>query len=153
SPEYQQWVKDSGQVKKVVVAKKAEPKPFVVLGGKGVAERRFDTLAEAVLGASSGDTIEIRGNGPFLVDPMEHRLKNLTIRAGPGYAPVLKPGPALAKADSSTLFEIKGSVTLEGLELHHEGPPGKPGSDKTARTILGFEPGSLYLANCKLVVK
>ena len=31
---------------------------FVLLGGKGVAERKFDTLAEAVLGASDGDTIE-----------------------------------------------------------------------------------------------
>ena len=33
------------------------------------AERKFDTLAEAVLGASDGDTIEVRGNGPFVIDP------------------------------------------------------------------------------------
>src|SRR5262249_37343634 len=101
--------------------------------------------------ANRGDTIEIRGNGPFLIDRME--LKNLTIRAGPGYAPVLKPSLALAKTDVSSLLEIKGPVTLEGLELHHEGPPGKPGSDSTSHDILGSESGPLYLANCKLVVK
>lgn len=37
---------------------------FVLLAaGK---EQRFDTLAEAVLASSGGDTIEVRGNGPFV---------------------------------------------------------------------------------------
>ena len=65
TPEYQQWLKDTKQVTKAE-APKAEPKAFVVLGGKGIEVRKFDTLAEAVQGASDGDTIEIRGNGPFV---------------------------------------------------------------------------------------
>src|SRR5262249_15385483 len=131
-------------------APEPEAKAFVVLGDQSIEVGKFDTLAEAVAHANRGDTIEIRGNGPFLIDRME--LKNLTIRAGPGYAPVLKPSLALAKTDVSSLLEIKGPVTLEGLELHHEGPPGKPGSDSTSHDILGSESGPLYLANCKLVV-
>src|SRR5262249_50688781 len=46
------------------VAAKSDTGAFVLLAaGK---ERKFDTLAEAVEGASNGDTIEIRGNGPFV---------------------------------------------------------------------------------------
>ena len=52
---------------------------FVLLAdGK---ERKFDTLAEAVQAASDGDTIEIRGNGPFVSGPIKFR-RALTIRAG-----------------------------------------------------------------------
>ena len=36
-------------------------------------ERKFDTLAEAVQGASDGDTIEVRGNGPFVSEPIKIR--------------------------------------------------------------------------------
>ena len=68
TPEYQQWLKDTRQLK--AEAPKPEPKAFVVLGGKGVEVRKFDTLAEAVQGASDGDTIEIRGNGPFVTEPI-----------------------------------------------------------------------------------
>src|SRR4029453_305917 len=42
---------------------KSDKGAFVVLAE--VKERKFDTLAEAVLAASDGDTIEVRGNGPF----------------------------------------------------------------------------------------
>ena len=62
----------------------------MLLGGKGVAERKFDTLAEAVLGASDGDTIEIRGNGPFVSEPINLGNQALTIRAGEGFRPVIR---------------------------------------------------------------
>src|SRR5207302_1314510 len=48
TPEYQQWLKDTKQVKQAA-APTAEPKAFVLLGGKGVEIGKFDTLAEAVL--------------------------------------------------------------------------------------------------------
>ena len=75
------------------VAPKAERGAFVLLGGKGVAERKFDTLAEAVHGASDGDTIEVRGNGPFVTRPDQHRKHALTIRAGDGFRPVIRFDP------------------------------------------------------------
>src|SRR5262249_37834447 len=78
TPAYQQWLKDTKQI--TTAASKPEPKAFVVLGGKGVPERKFDTLAEAVQGASKGDTIEVRGNGPFVSDGVAIG-QNLVIRA------------------------------------------------------------------------
>ena len=88
TPEYQQWLKDTEQFR--AEAPKPEPKAFVVLGGKGVEVRKFDTLAEAVQGASDGDTIEIRGNGPFVSEPITISESALTIRAGEGFRPVIK---------------------------------------------------------------
>src|SRR5262249_38983073 len=84
TPEYQQWLKDTGQLR--AEAPKPEQKAFVVLTGKGVEARKFDTFAEAVLGASEGDTIEIRGNGPFVSDGVTIR-QPLVIRAGEGCTP------------------------------------------------------------------
>ena len=72
TPEYQEWLKETGQLKDRAAAK-PETGAFVLLGGKGVAERKFDTLAEAVQAASDGDTIEIRGNGPFVSEPINIR--------------------------------------------------------------------------------
>src|SRR5262249_13827009 len=48
-------------------------------------ERKFDTLAEAVQAASDGATIEIRGNGPFVTQPIYVGPKGLTIRAATGF--------------------------------------------------------------------
>src|SRR5262249_25483290 len=62
--------------------------PFVLLsGGK---ERAFVSLPEAIGEARSGDTIEVRGNGPFVV-PSIRLARALAIRAGVGYQPVFVP--------------------------------------------------------------
>src|SRR5262249_24356462 len=78
TPEYQQWLKDTGQLRAEVP--KAEAQPFVVINAKTIEVRKFDTLAEAVQGASDGDTIEIRGNGPFVTKPIRIGRTPLTIR-------------------------------------------------------------------------
>jgi hypothetical protein len=66
----------------VVVVPKAEPGAFVLLAaGK---ERRFGTLAEAVQSALDGDAIEVRGNGPFVTQPIDLGKQGLTIRAATG---------------------------------------------------------------------
>src|SRR5262249_10502152 len=70
----------------------------------------------------------------------------LTIRAGAGYAPVIKPTPAAVKADES-LLSTRAALTLEGLELHHEGLP-----KSAERSIVGSVEAPLFLTNCKLVV-
>src|SRR5262249_19491823 len=89
TPEYQQWLKDTRQRR---AGSRTERGAFVLLGGKGVAERKFDTLAEAVQGASDGDTIEVRGDGPFLSGPV-HIDAALTMRAAPGCRPVIRFDP------------------------------------------------------------
>ena len=45
TPEYQQWLKDSGQLKERADAM-PETGAFVVQGGTGVPERKLDTLAD-----------------------------------------------------------------------------------------------------------
>src|SRR5262249_52876599 len=84
------------------VVPKAEHGVFVVVGGKGVAERTFDPLEEAVQAASDGDTIEIRGNGPFISDGMSIQ-HSLVIRAGNGYTPSITLSPAAADSNTPLL--------------------------------------------------
>src|SRR6185295_9445669 len=69
---------------------RAEAGVFALLGGKGMTERKFDSLAQAVAGASDGDTIEIRGNGPFDIQPISIEGHALVIRAGRGFCPVIR---------------------------------------------------------------
>ena len=94
---------------------KAERQAFVILGGKGVAERKFDTLADAVQGSSDGDTIEIRGNGPFFTKPILLGKQAHTIRAGAGFRPIISLNPEDVLAFS--LLRTDGPLVLEGLEL------------------------------------
>jgi hypothetical protein len=124
----------------VAVAPKAEMSAFVLLGGKGVAERKFDTLAEAVLGSADGDTIEVRGNGPFVTDHIRFRHA-LTVRAGTGFRPVLTAVPGNEFPWGSLLVSF-APLRLEGLEVH---------GDSKAYRILDAH-GPLWVANCRFLV-
>jgi hypothetical protein len=117
-----------------------EKQAFVLLGGKGVGERKFDTLAEAVLRSSEGDTIEVRGNGPFVSygETVPHRL---VIRAGTGYAPsirISKPPP-----DRYFILTARGVLVLEGLEVEGHYP----------LLLWALPSGALHVANCRLIFK
>ncbi|MBW3595879.1 MAG: serine/threonine-protein kinase, partial [Planctomycetes bacterium] len=129
-------------------ARITEPGAFAVLGIKGVAERKFDTLAAAVLHTSDGDTIEVRGNGPFLTDPI-HIGKNqsLTIRAGEGFRPIIKASP---KMEGQTYLIVAGaSLAVEGLELQHIVKPPSVAGGKYG--IIESKGGVLQVANCRLI--
>jgi serine/threonine protein kinase len=119
-------------------AAKPDPHPFVVLGSKGVAVRTFDTLAEAVQGSSGGDTIEIRGNGPFVCGPVK-LTHALTIRAADGYRPVLQFAENL---------QTDAALVLEGLELQRVGQK-VPHGDGDA-LVLAWGSPSLHIVNCGL---
>ena len=136
TPEYQQWLKETKQVVKTE-APKAELKAFVLLGGKGVAERKFDTLAEAVQTASDGDTIEVHGNGPFVTQPIFIGKIGLTIRAALAYRPVLQ----FVRTEAVPL-QSDGPLVLEGLEIQSEISDPK-------QTAALVRPGpSFFAANC-----
>src|SRR5262245_14743002 len=90
----------------------AERGAFVLLGaGK---DRKFDTLAEAVQDASDGDTIEVRGNGPFVTQPINIQRTALTIRAGAGFSPVISADP---EVQGDVLLRSQSLLVLEGLDL------------------------------------
>jgi hypothetical protein len=124
---------------------KAEREAFVRLGGKGVAERKFDSLAEAVEAASDGDIIEVRGNGPFVTQPVAIGWKGLTIRAATGFRPVIK-GNAGPTVDGSYLLRSLGPLIIEGLELHMMGC-----SPATFTMIVDSVNAPLHVTNCRFV--
>jgi len=132
------------------IAAKGEPKAFVLLGGKGVAERKFDTLAEAVQDASDGDTIEVHGNGPFVSEPISIRKDALTIRAAPGFRPIFRlnaereTGPFFLRSDAA--------LVLEGLELQREPQDSHSPKGESWRAII-YSTAPLYAANCRLLLK
>jgi hypothetical protein len=98
-------------------AAKVDAGAFVVIAAGG--ERKFDTLAEAVQRASDGDTIEIRGKGPFLLEPIRPSSR-LAIRAGSGFHPVIKLTGARTLARAHAIIDTRAPLVLEGLEFRCE---------------------------------
>src|SRR4029077_12767563 len=121
----------------------------VILADTGEAERMFATLAEAVIRAGSGDTIEVRGDGPFTcaaVPLIEGR--RLIIRAGAGARPVLRLDAS--PKDGRPLLSTDSDLILEGLELQ----PLLTGWSSMVLTNDRTRGGrvtdpSLYVANCR----
>ena len=126
---------------------KPEPGAFVLLGGKDVPERKFDNLAEAVQAASEGDTIEVRGNGPFVGQPMSNN-QALTIRAGAGFRPVIRFDAEGLEANAA-LFKPYAPLVLEGLDLRLVSPD-KP-SPVGYLLINVTTDAPLSIANCRLL--
>jgi hypothetical protein len=149
TPEYQQWLKDTGQPAERAAAK-PETGAFVVLGGAGVAERKFDTLAQAAQGASDGDTIEIHGNGPFITNAISIRDRALVIRAGAGFRPVLKADP---NESAKYLIQSNAPLVLEGLDLQWlEATPAPPESPLTKLIDCWNPKAQLHAANCRFLM-
>jgi len=146
-----QVVKISREIEvSTAVLSKPEPGAFVILGKKGI-ERKFDTLAEAVAGSRAGDTIEIRGNGPFVTDPI-YINHALTIRAAEGFRPVIKNSPWGTQKNRS-LMTTAYPLVLEGLEVidqrtYRNKVDGRRGEWKV--TLLCTGP-SMHLSNCRFV--
>jgi hypothetical protein len=144
TPEYQQWRKDT------IPTKTAPPvvEPFVVLARGGKAERKFGTLADAVTGAGSGDTIEVHADGPPITMPIKITGKALTIRAAPGAAPTLLLKRQTPK-DPEVNLQTDSPLTLEGLAFHaiDPAPP-----ENTYYSLLFTQRAPLRVANCRFLV-
>jgi hypothetical protein len=163
TPAYQQWVKDSGQLaleadtsppvqvvaQPVKAAKQPEPQAFAVLTGKGVQVGKYASLAEALLGAAGGDTIEVRGNGPFVTPAINIGTSALTIRAGAGFRPIIKLSPERLERDDP-LIETSAPLVLEGLELQRVGQ--KPRKEHRRQpSIVVCNRAPFWFANCRFV--
>jgi serine/threonine protein kinase len=125
--------------------------PFVILTRGDRAERACDTLAEAVQRTTDGDTIEVRANGPFALEPMPITVRGsaLCIRAGEGIRPVfivrlppnLGAGPEMLQSNSR--------LTLEGLDIRQtDAAPTQP---LAIRKAIIHSHGPLFAANCRFV--
>jgi formylglycine-generating enzyme required for sulfatase activity len=123
--------------------------PFVVLDAASKKEHKFATLADAVAAAQGGDTIEVRGNGPFVSPPVDVKDKVLTIRAGAGFRPVIQ----LSKDEqplSTPLLHTRAALVLEGLELRRD----DRGREKAGHVeyVIQSTRAPIRLANCRFEV-
>jgi len=124
--------------------------PFVVMGGEATMKRSFATLAEAAAAATAGNTIEVRGNGPFLTEPLLIE-KRLTIRASAGFTPVIQLRPEDSQQRAS-LLTATDALVLEGLELHRDDSALPPTVAASNRGIITSHVAPEFsLVNCKLV--
>jgi hypothetical protein len=114
-------------------------------------EQRFATLAEALAWAHSGDTVEIRGPGPFVTEPVKIVNKALTVRAGAGFRPVLELSPAGVQAGAA-LLHTNAPLVLEGLEFFRPAHPNSPRTNYS-QVVIWSERAPLVIAHCRFVVK
>ena len=143
TPEYQEWLKKTGQG-----STKATPvEPFVVIVGKNKKEYKFPTLAQAVAAAVSGDTIEIRGDGPLATPPIVINGKALMIRAGALCQPVLQLDSEGVRTDA-TLLTTDAPLVLEGLELVRVGKSEPVAPGRRAPGLVDAR-NNLSVANCR----
>jgi serine/threonine-protein kinase len=123
-------------------------KPFILQGTDGQAEVGFATLAEAVGAARSGDAIEIRRNGPIVVDPIRVPVA-LAVRAAEGYRPVIQLGPE-GVASNSAILNTDSPLILEGLEFNRRGAPSK--AIGTPYLIRAYR-AALHVAHCRFFIR
>ncbi len=151
-PWYEQSIDLAGGERLVLECTKPAParrdwvgkRPFVLLGRGEQAEVGFDTLREAIDEAGAGDTIEVRGDGPFVGPPLVQE-RPLTIRAGRGHRPVLRMSPE----GKEWLLTSRAALVLEGLDLDGWTIPAE------ARQYRGlvYCTDRAVLANCRLRVR
>jgi hypothetical protein len=139
-------VRLEGTAAPAVAAPKGEAGAFVLLGGQGVEGRKFDTLSEAVQGTNDGDTIEVRGNGPFVSKPINIDRTALTIRVGAGFRPVIKPSSE--GIEKVPLLATHAALALEGLEFHAPSPEDQKSPRGSIHTYQAF----FRAANCRFRV-
>jgi hypothetical protein len=108
-------------------------------------ERKFDSLAEAVLVAGDRDTVEIRGNGPYLVEPIHVGDRALILRAGQGFRPTLQ-----SRSKFEALLTSNGPLVLEGIEFVRRSAEGAPG-EKPFACLIHSRESVLHVANCRFV--
>jgi hypothetical protein len=120
----------------------------------------FQTVGEAFAAAIPGDTIEIRGNGPFLETAAEREFKEyqpgapITLRAGKGFQPVVQMGHTegavycMRNADLA-VSEVHLTSQAGGTWFQiHEGQVSLADCTVTAIPVEGLWPGCLV---CRVI--
>ena len=129
--------------------------PFVVLEVKDGLENvqgQFNSLADAMGAAAEGAVIEVRGDGPFQVEPVDLGKKSITLRAADTRRPVIR----LKDDHQGTLdppsFRTEGHLRIEGIEFRRaaasqpsQTPPRLPGA------VLSVESARCEVINCRFV--
>jgi hypothetical protein len=121
---------------------------FILLADAGgEAATAFATLAEAVVAAGDGATIEVALNGRHDTLPVDVGRKSLCIRAAKGYKPVLHQTD-----ERRPIVTTAGPLTLEGLAF--EGrliarPGARPRADESGVCLVQADGGALFVSHCR----
>ena len=115
---------------------------FVVEGDS----QTYNSLAEAIIHASSGGIILVRGNGEFLCKGVQLSDKSITLRAAPSSAPTL----SLLSDVKLPLIASNGDLLIEGIRFKLHANDSTPASGP--RTIVASQGGMLAVNNCEFEV-
>ena len=127
---------------------------FFILDPRGAELDRHDTLADALRNVRAGNTIEIRGNGPFVTQPT-FVWRALTIRAGKGFRPVIRFTGDVKVIGSDgrevalTCLHATAPLVLEGLEFQRIA---EKQSDSGFEVMINSWK-STHVANCRFLAK
>jgi serine/threonine protein kinase len=114
-------------------------------------KRRYTKLGHALLDAQPGDTIRLQINGEIQLDPRLRSgvpLADLTIRADPGFHPVLTMSAEETGNDPALFAVCNGKLHLEGLEIRL-----RPRSDDWCAVVSFFGDGECILKNCLITLE
>jgi hypothetical protein len=121
----------------------------VILARLGEPASGYASLADAMAASVPGDTIEVRGDGPFVTDSLKPpKGVGLTIRAAAGARPLIRYDPAPGPGKPVFLEGSGPGLTLEGLEFQHA-RPAKAGLPDWIALIVYT--GPVRVANCRFV--
>ncbi len=112
----------------------------------------YPTLNHALLDARPGDRIHLQWNGEVQLDSHQlsgEKLSDLTLRAAPGFHPVLTLNSD-EQGTVAALFEIyNGKLQLEGLEVRLKAR----GGDDSCAVVSFFGEGECVLKNCVVTLE
>ena len=123
------------------------PQRFAIFAQGGVARRTYPDWAAAMAATVSGDTLEISGNEPIRIAPLDLHGKALVIRAVPGARPLLSVA-RLAQPTEAPLMQSEAALVIEGLDIQCG-----PAEAKAflPPTVFFVRRAPLRLANCRVV--
>jgi len=125
------------------------------------ADADYRTLAAAIQNASRSDTIELRYEGRSVAaeDPLVLSGKQITIRGGEGYSPVIRFRPSsedLATGGGAMIRVVSGRLTLINVHVELDVPRVERSSENGAavpRLIEAVEAERIELTGCTLTVR
>jgi serine/threonine-protein kinase len=110
----------------------------------------FTCVDTAVAAARDGDTLVLRGAGPFSTPPLSLRGKSLTIRAAPGCRPRITLLRTTTEAAWHPLFTADRPLILDGLDLCGD-ESGRASAEAVTTHLVFSEGAALRLVDCQLL--
>jgi len=127
--------------------------PIVVLEVKDGVEKQleeFDQLVDAIAAAADGTIIELRGDGPFEVEPIDVGKKSITLRAANSCRPVISLKDDHGGPLEAPLFHTEGELRLEGIVFRRgAGRRPSPTTGRLPDAILSVRSARCEVINCR----